>query len=133
MPSKAELLLAMLDDVIIGVVILIAVLAGLVAYGFMNLVLAILIGIAVSFFLIIFTYKIMKPQLLKPKIGTEAMIGKIGKAITDVKPEGLVLIDGEYWTAFSKIPIEKGDGVEVVMTKGLRIEVRKQRRLIENN
>ena len=126
MPSKAELLLAMLDDVIIGGAIIIAVLAGLVALGFISLFMAILIGITTSVVLIIFAYIIMKPQFSKPKMGAEAMIGKVGKATIDLKPEGIVLIDGEYWTAFSKDAIEKGDEVEVMRVEGLRVEVRKR-------
>jgi membrane-bound serine protease (ClpP class) len=61
----------------------------------------------------------------KPITGQEGMLGLIGIADTDIKPEGKVLVRGEYWNATSSEPILKGDKVEVIAVEGLRVRVKK--------
>jgi membrane-bound serine protease (ClpP class) len=58
--------------------------------------------------------------------GSEAMIGKTGVAITDLKPKGEVRVAGETWCAESLSgDIEKGDQVNVKALKGLVVMVEK--------
>ena len=58
--------------------------------------------------------------------GPEAMIGKIGVAITDLKPKGEVRVVGENWRAESLSgDIEKGEQVNVKALKGLVVMVEK--------
>jgi membrane-bound serine protease (ClpP class) len=58
--------------------------------------------------------------------GSEAMIGKTGVAITDLKPKGEVRVAGETWRAESLSgDIEKGDQVNVKALKGLVVMVEK--------
>ncbi len=58
--------------------------------------------------------------------GSEAMIGKTGTAITDLKPKGEVRVMGEIWRAESLSgDIEKGDKVCVNALKGLVVMVEK--------
>ncbi|MGD0643327.1 MAG: nodulation protein NfeD [Candidatus Bathyarchaeia archaeon] len=58
--------------------------------------------------------------------GCEVMIGKIGMAITDLKPKGEVRVTGEIWRAESLSgDIEKGEQVNVKALKGLVVIVEK--------
>jgi membrane-bound serine protease (ClpP class) len=54
------------------------------------------------------------------------MIGKIGVAITDLKPKGDVRVSGETWRAQSLSgDIEKGEQVSVKALNGLVLTVEK--------
>ncbi|MGD0070354.1 MAG: nodulation protein NfeD [Candidatus Bathyarchaeia archaeon] len=58
--------------------------------------------------------------------GSEAMIGKTGMAITDLKPKGEVRVMGEIWRAESLSgDIAKGEQVSVKALKGLVVMVEK--------
>ncbi len=62
------------------------------------------------------------------QMGVEAIVGKTGFAKTDFGLTGQVLVGSELWTA-EPVPgsgtIGKGDNVEVVEVKGLRLKVKK--------
>lgn len=65
----------------------------------------------------------VRAQLRKPATGTEGMIGQRGTALTPISKDGKVLVQGEYWNAFSRSSIEKGKEIRVVGLKGLKLEV----------
>lgn len=68
----------------------------------------------------------LKAQKRKKLTGAEGMIGEEGEAITNFKGgRGKVLVHGEIWDAFSEEEIRKGERVEVIDVKGLRLRVRK--------
>jgi membrane-bound serine protease (ClpP class) len=60
-----------------------------------------------------------------PTIGREWMIGMMGEAVTEVKKDGLVMIDGAPWRAMVNrtTPIAPGDPVRVVAIEGLYLEI----------
>ena len=60
-----------------------------------------------------------------PTIGREWMIGMMGEAVTEVKKDGLVMIDGAPWRAMVNrtTPILAGDPVRVVAIEGLWLEI----------
>jgi len=62
----------------------------------------------------------------KPVTGVEGIVGLEGIAFTDVHTEGLVLVRGEYWQAFSDEPIKKGEKVIVESVSGLKIKVKRK-------
>jgi membrane-bound serine protease (ClpP class) len=62
----------------------------------------------------------------KPTTGKEGMIGMQAEAKTDIGPEGQVFMRGEYWTAWSDEPIQKGERVVVTAVEGLKVKVRKK-------
>ena len=67
---------------------------------------------------------VLKAQTGKRHTGKEGMVGKEGRAITDIYKEGKIFIKGEYWNAFSDKLVEKGKGVRVVdVVDGLRTKV----------
>ncbi len=58
--------------------------------------------------------------------GAEAMMGKVGVALTDLKPKGEVRVQGEIWRAESLSgDIQKGDQVTVKALDGLVVKVEK--------
>jgi membrane-bound serine protease (ClpP class) len=61
----------------------------------------------------------------RPVTGVEGLIGLEGIAHTDIHNEGIALLRGEYWQAFSDEPIKKGEKIKVESVKGLKIKVRR--------
>lgn len=83
-----------------------------------------IIVITTLFFLIIISLGI-KAQKRKPVTGIEGMMGEIGIALTDLQPNGEVMVHGEYWQAVSvNDDICKGDKVEVVSINDLKLTVK---------
>ncbi len=82
----------------------------------------------VGFFLLIL-FLVIRVRKKKVATGKEAIVGKMGIVIEDLKPEGLVRIDGEIWKAISAKGdhIKKGERVRVVDIKNLTLYVEKVR------
>ena len=78
-----------------------------------------------TIFFIVVVAKVVQAHRERSITGIEAMIGAQGLADTDIMPEGRVMLRGEYWNAQSADQILKGDKVEVVAVKGLRLTVKK--------
>ncbi|MBI3312536.1 MAG: nodulation protein NfeD [Candidatus Omnitrophica bacterium] len=64
-------------------------------------------------------------RALKRKVatGAEALIGAVGTAKTDLKPSGIVHLQGEDWQARAAIPVNKGGRVRVIRLEGLTVWV----------
>ncbi|MBE9547069.1 MAG: nodulation protein NfeD [Proteobacteria bacterium] len=75
----------------------------------------------------------LKAQMRKPVTGLEGMIGEEGDAITVVNKDGKVFVKGEYWNAFSRKLVKKGERVRVVGVKGLKVEVEEAESKKEDN
>lgn len=60
----------------------------------------------------------------KPVTGTEGLVGLAGVAHTDIGEDGMALVRGEYWQAFSDEPIARGDKIMVESVDGLKIKVK---------
>jgi membrane-bound serine protease (ClpP class) len=80
----------------------------------------------ISFGIIMFA---IRAQRAPVRIGMESMLGKTGTAITFKQGAGQVQVGSEQWSA-EKSPdsdiIRKGDFIEVVEVRGLRLIVRKK-------
>ena len=121
MPSKLEASLVLVDELLIGLVVLIL----LTTLGFLDVFMAIIIGIGMVAIFVVSTHILLKPQFLKPKVGAETMIGKRCRSITPIKPTGEVQVNGEYWSAISTEPINENIEVEIIGFNGLKLRVRK--------
>jgi membrane-bound serine protease (ClpP class) len=91
--------------------------------------LVVITGFAIGgFFLTLLLYA-LRAMRIPVSAGVESFIGKTGTARTAVETNGgQVQLGSELWTAESvdsSEPIGKGDRVEVVEVKGLRLRVRK--------
>jgi len=67
----------------------------------------------------------VRARLKKPTTGIEGLVGKIGVAETDFRPDGRVAVHGELWTAESEDKIKKGNAVEVIRVDKLKLVVRR--------
>jgi membrane-bound serine protease (ClpP class) len=69
----------------------------------------------------------------KPVTGAEGLVGLEGMAKTDITPGGgMVVVHGEYWSAYSDDVIQKDERIIVEDVKGLRVKVKKSEQLIVN-
>lgn len=95
---------------------------------FLKLSLSVIIPAAIVtalFFVLTFrlAYKAYKR---KPVTGTEGLIGLEGVAKTDITPDGgMVIVHGEFWSAYSDNVIHKEERIVVEDVKGLRVKVNK--------
>lgn len=76
-----------------------------------------------SLFFLAVVWMALKAQLRPPQGGGEGMAGQKGVAVGDVHREGKVLVDGEYWDAFSDRPIANGSSVRVVTVEQMKLKV----------
>ncbi len=64
----------------------------------------------------------------KPVTGIEGLLGLTGTTRTEVHRDGMIMVHGEIWRAWSDEPINKGEEVSVIEVAGLRVKVRKEPR-----
>jgi membrane-bound serine protease (ClpP class) len=69
---------------------------------------------------------VLKAWRRKPVTGIEGLLGLEGVAYTDIHEEGMAMVRGEYWQAFSDEPINKGERIKVESISGLRIKVKRE-------
>jgi membrane-bound serine protease (ClpP class) len=68
--------------------------------------------------------RVLKAHSMQVVTGEEGMVGKVGKALTAIAPEGKVLVHGEYWDARSTgAAIGEGTAVRVLVVGQRRIDV----------
>jgi len=70
----------------------------------------------------------LRAQKTPIRTGQESLLHKTGTAKTKIEPQGQVQVGSELWSAElaeGSAPIRKGDVIEVVQVKGLRLIVRK--------
>jgi membrane-bound serine protease (ClpP class) len=66
---------------------------------------------------------VLRTQLRGVVTSPARMIGLQGKAMTEVKSEGRVMVQGEYWWAHARARITEGESVRVVGIDGMTLEV----------
>ncbi|MDW7681690.1 MAG: NfeD family protein, partial [bacterium] len=79
-----------------------------------------------SAFFIFAIFMALRTHRKKVTTGREGIIGEIGIAVNNFKPEGQVKIHGEYWRATSPEKIMKNDKIIVVDVDQLQLVVRKK-------
>jgi membrane-bound serine protease (ClpP class) len=81
--------------------------------------------LAFAAFAIALVRLVLQAQRRRALTGAEGLVGLRGEAATDLEPEGWVSVQGELWRARCDEPVRRGETVEVVSSKGLRLRVRK--------
>jgi membrane-bound serine protease (ClpP class) len=76
-------------------------------------------------FVIALVRLVVNAQRRRARTGAEGLLGRVGRADTDLAPEGWVLVDGELWRAVASDPVSRGEAVSVVSMEGLLLRVRK--------
>jgi len=80
--------------------------------------------ILIAAFFIFVVGKGLRAQRLPIKVGKETMLGKIVSALTPIDAsDGKVFVEGEYWTARSETPIDRGHAVQIIAVEGLTLKV----------
>ncbi|TES84247.1 MAG: serine protease [Dehalococcoidia bacterium] len=90
--------------------------------------LIVIFAICVAGILAFVVQRVVRAHQQQVSAGREELVGMTAEVETDLNPKGIVLIEGERWTA---ILLEKGKvkpGEEVVVTKvdGLKLRVVKK-------
>ena len=62
----------------------------------------------------------------QPSIGTEALVGAEGMAMTDCRPDGQVRVRGERWRAVCPDGASAGEAIVVDGVSGLTLQVRRK-------
>ena len=73
----------------------------------------------------VFTWRFS--QRWAPKVGSETLIGALGRAVTDCRPDGTVRIRGEVWQARCEPAVVAGEPVRVHARDGLTLLVKPHR------
>jgi membrane-bound serine protease (ClpP class) len=93
--------------------------------GISVVVIVIMTVLVVAFFTFVLG-KGIRAQARRISFGTEALVGGAGTAVTELAPEGLILLGGEQWSARAvEGGIGSGERVEVLGRDGLRLLVRR--------
>ncbi|UCC60423.1 MAG: nodulation protein NfeD [Dehalococcoidia bacterium] len=70
---------------------------------------------------------IVRSQRRRPVTGKEGLVGKVALAQTELAPTGMVLVEGEHWTARTEGDrIEPGEEVVITKVEGLKLWVTKK-------
>ncbi len=70
---------------------------------------------------------VVRSQRRRPVTGREGLVGKVAVVQTELDPKGMVLVEGENWTATTAGDrIEPGEEVVVIKVEGLKLEVAKK-------
>ncbi|NIO06160.1 MAG: nodulation protein NfeD, partial [Proteobacteria bacterium] len=80
------------------------------------------VAVSAGFFIFAVTMAI-RARLKKPTTGIEGLVGSIGIAESDFRPDGQIAVHGEIWSAESGDKIKKGDKVEVIKVDKLTLAV----------
>jgi membrane-bound serine protease (ClpP class) len=82
-------------------------------------------AVASAAFFVFAMAKALQARRRRPATGVEALIGQTGEARQSLAPKGMVLVEGELWSAVSDSgPIPPGAPVVVTAMEGLTLRVR---------
>lgn len=126
-PTHGALTAAGIGSFIVGALVLFNS-PGTPQFQQVSLPLVILIGILTGAMFAVIIGFALRAQKTPVRTGHEAMVGRDGYASTNISFSGQVQLGSELWTAElaeGSDPIRKGDRVEVVLVRGLRLVVRK--------
>lgn len=88
------------------------------------LIVAMTAGMAAFFGLVI--RALVRAQRSPVVTGTQALMGRLGMALTNLEPEGQVRVDGEVWSALALYgAIRAGEEVQVADVEGVTLHVRR--------
>ncbi|HEX6096088.1 MAG TPA: nodulation protein NfeD [Thermoanaerobaculia bacterium] len=88
-----------------------------------HLMTALMVSVPIGAIAVFLMTLVLRAHKNRVATGTEAMIGEIGVARTDLGPDGKVFVRGELWNATSGSAIQRGARVRVREVKGLRVFV----------
>lgn len=78
-----------------------------------------------AFFCVFVVTKVIQAHRRKPVTGAEGLVGEVGRAVSDLSPQGKVFVRGEYWDALSEGSVAAGEQVVVTEVRGMTLIVKK--------
>jgi membrane-bound serine protease (ClpP class) len=109
---------------LIGSIMLIESPADYLRISFWNFILPVVV-VSAGFFLLALTL-VVRTHRRRPTTGKEGLIGAVGIARDNLRPEGLVEIHGELWSARADQEIRAGERIKVTGLDALKITVSKE-------
>jgi len=101
--------------------------AGAPAYARISLPVVITVALCFAATFLFIMTKALQAQRVRPKTGTEGMLGATAQARTDLNPEGTVFVEGERWRAVAQDgPIAAGETVEIIAIEGFCLRVKRK-------
>ncbi|MGD1119843.1 MAG: NfeD family protein [Dehalococcoidales bacterium] len=87
-----------------------------------------LIIIALLVFLVFVVIWIVRAHQRKVATGKEELVGKVAVAQTELNPKGMVLVDGEHWSAvLDSGRVEPEEEVIITRVDGLKLSVTRKK------
>jgi membrane-bound serine protease (ClpP class) len=81
---------------------------------------------AMSAFFMFVVRSLVRAQRASVAAGPQALIGRVGRAVSNLDPTGQVRLDGEVWSAVAEDePVRQGEDVEVAGVEGVTLRVRR--------
>ncbi len=85
------------------------------------------VTVAIAAFVIFVVGAAVRGQRRKVVTGSEALVGKVAVTKAPLSPKGIVLVDGEHWTAIvDDGEVEPGEEVTITKVEGLKLIVTKK-------
>ncbi|MEW5902583.1 MAG: nodulation protein NfeD, partial [Acidobacteriota bacterium] len=78
----------------------------------LRVIIPVAVGLGLVFFFLVFL--VIRAHARKVHTGREGLVGEVGVARTDLRPEGKVFVHGEIWNAEAAEDIPRGSKVRVV-------------------
>jgi len=119
--SYGMLSVAGVISLLLGSVMLIDSPAEFLQISFVRFILPVVV-VSAAFFLFALIM-VVRAHRRRPTTGKEGLIGRIGVATVDLKPEGVVEIRGELWNAVADEQIKAGEKVQVKEMDGMKVKV----------
>jgi membrane-bound serine protease (ClpP class) len=119
--SYGMLSVAGVISLLLGSVMLIDSPAEFLRISFVKFILPVVL-VSAAFFLFALIM-VVRAHRRRPTTGREGLIGRIGVATVDLKPEGVVEIRGELWNAVAEEEIKAGEKVQVKEIDGMKVRV----------
>ena len=84
-----------------------------------------IVALSAAFFLFAISFGI-RAHRKKVSTGNEGIVGETGRALSDLKPQGDILVHGEIWKAEShEGEIKKGESVSIIEIDNLTLKVKR--------
>jgi membrane-bound serine protease (ClpP class) len=82
-------------------------------------------ALLVAAFFFVAIAAVLRTRKRPTETGQEGLIGKIGEVRRPIGPEqeGMLFVNGELWSAYSPVPLARGEHARVMAVRGLLLEV----------
>jgi len=93
----------------------------------MDVWLIVIIAICVAAFIVFVVQRVVLAHRRRISAGREELVGRTAEVDITLEPKGMVLVEGELWTAISeKGRVAKGEEVIITRVDGLKLYVTKK-------